>query len=372
MEFQHEARCRQLLAYMEKRNIDVSFIVSPIHIYYFTGYLSEPYERFMALAADARSGETKLFVPGLDLDTAREHLSDRQTVPVSDTEHPLVVLKRELGAITGLIGIEKKHIRVALHEQLVDAFPHASFIDLDSWIMSARMKKSEEEMEKVRQAVLAAEKVMEYAVRKAHTGMAESELAAELEYQTRKLGNVKPAFEFTVLAGRRSALPHGKSGTDLIKPNDFVVIDIGVRVDGYCSDITRTFIAGEGTKEQENMYAAVLEANRRAIEAIASGIPIGVLDQRARKVIESKGYGRYFTHRLGHGFGMEIHEPPSIHGENGMPIEAGMLFTVEPGIYIPSVGGVRIEDDVFIREDGTAELLTQFPKELRRLEVNTG
>lgn len=124
---------------------------------------------------------------------------------------------------------------------------------------------------------------------------------------------------------------------------------------------------GEGTKAQEHIYETVLAANLQAIGAINVGTPFGALDRAARSAISSQGYGPYFTHRVGHGFGLEGHEPPSIHGQNEMIIEPGMLFTIEPGVYVPSIGGVRIEDDIFIKEDGSVEVLTNYPKALRRL-----
>ena len=360
-----ENRIDKLFARMEEREIDVSLIVFPIHVYYFTGFLYNPHERLLALVADRRSREAKLLVPALDREAALAHWPERQTVAIRDTEDPLALLNREIGGGVRTIGLEKGRVTVRLYESLRGAFPDASFVDLDPWMTSVRLKKSESEMEQVRRAVEAVERVMAVAVQKIKPGMTESELAAELEYEARRLGPIRPAFDFTVLTGKRSAFPHMQSGPYAIQPRDFVVVDIGVSVGGYCSDITRTFVAGECTKEQERMYQAVLEANRRAVELASAGIPLGRLDQAAREVIDAWGYGKYFTHRLGHGLGLEIHEPPSVHGENGSPVEPGMLFTIEPGIYIPSIGGVRIEDDVYIREDGSVEVVTRFSRELQ-------
>ncbi|MGO4275154.1 M24 family metallopeptidase, partial [Paenibacillus sp. TAF58] len=163
------------------------------------------------------------------------------------------------------------------------------------------------------------------------------------------------------------SLPHGKPGAYSIQENDFLLFDFGVYAGGFCSDITRTFLIGEGTKEQETIYETVLAANLAAIQAVAVGTPYGVIDQTGRGVIEAKGYGAYFNNRIGHGLGLDVHEDPSINGENEMLIEPGHVFTIEPGIYMPSLGGVRIEDDVCVQPNGKVEVLTHYPKQLRRL-----
>ncbi len=146
------------------------------------------------------------------------------------------------------------------------------------------------------------------------------------------------------------------------------MFDFGVTVNGYHSDITRTFLVNQGTKEQIAMYETVKEANERAIRAVKVGRPLKEIDLAARNFIAQKGYGNYFTHRIGHGLGLEVHEPPSLHEQNDMPVQKGMLFTIEPGIYIPDLGGVRIEDDVYVNEAGEIEVLTTYPKELQYIE----
>lgn len=359
-------RKRQLQAYMEEQGIDVAIITSPTHVYYFTGFHCDPHERFLALAIDVRSGAETLFVPLLDRLAAQQQADVSRIVAVSDTDNPYDTLRANTVQPSS-IGLEKNFVSLAAAERLTAIFPDARLHDLEPAILSLRMKKTEEEIAKVSASIALIEQVMAHAVKHAAIGMTELDLTAELEYQMKRLGADKPAFESIVLTGARTALPHGHPGPTPIRPGDLVLIDIGVKAQGYCSDITRTFIMGEGTREQERIYETVLAANEAAIRAVRTGAPISVLDDTARQIIASRGYGEYFPHRVGHGFGMDIHEAPSIHGENGMLMEPGLLFTIEPGVYVPQIGGVRIEDDIYIASDGSARVLTSFPKRLTRI-----
>ncbi|MFD2611232.1 M24 family metallopeptidase [Paenibacillus gansuensis] len=356
-----------LIQYMSEHSIDLAVITSPTNVYYFTGFYCNPHERFFAYVVDGRTGEETLFVPLLDRAAAQEEGSVSRVVGISDTEDGYEVLKREKGSGVHRIGLEKNMVSLLQGERFAGLWPGCGFDNIEEFILSLRMKKSEQEIGKVVHAVKLVEQVLDHAVKLAVPGMTELELTAELEFQMKRLGAERPSFDSIVLTGARSALPHGVPGHTPIENNAFLLIDIGVKADGYCSDITRTFLMGEGTKEQESIYDAVLNANLLGIAAVQAGRPVSVLDDAARNEISRLGYGEYFTHRVGHGFGMDIHEAPSISGNNGLIMEPGLLFTIEPGIYVPSVGGVRIEDDVYIGEDGQARVLTSYPKELTRL-----
>lgn len=183
----------------------------------------------------------------------------------------------------------------------------------------------------------------------------------------RKFGADGPSFSTIVLTGEKAALPHGSPGERKIQKGDYLLIDFGVIKDGYCSDITRTFIIGEASEKQKEIYDIVLRSNEAGINAIQAGVPVKTFDIEARNVINNSGFGEYFNNRVGHGLGIEVHEEPSIHENNEQIAEAGLVFTIEPGIYIPDVGGVRIEDIVYINEDGNAEVLSSFPKQLQIL-----
>lgn len=171
------------------------------------------------------------------------------------------------------------------------------------------------------------------------------------------------SFETTVLSGPKTASPHGIPGNRAIQKGDFVLFDLGVVYEGYCSDITRTVAFGEITEEQRNIYETVKASNEQSIKAVKPGVRCMDLDQISREIISRAGYGEFYTHRLGHGLGISIHEFPSVNGANELKLKPGMVFTIEPGIYKPNIAGVRIEDDVVVTEDGV-EVLTKYPKEL--------
>lgn len=362
METSWASRKKQLQTYMQQQQLNGMLITSPTNVYYLTNFDSDPHERFMAYYIGA-SGEEWLFVPQLDLQAAEQASIVTSIIGIEDGVNPYAVLLHAVKQPRRL-GIEKGVMSVARYEQLMEVFNNPVCIDLEEVLLSLRMVKSEQEIVKVQRAVDIVEQVVGHAAQQAVVGMTEQELAAEIDYQMRKLGADRPAFETMVLFGARSALPHGKPGAAKLQQGDFLLIDIGVQADGYCSDITRTFVIGEPAAEQIRIYNTVLAANEAAIAASKAGISFAELDQVARTIIEEAGYGSLFTHRLGHGFGMEVHEQPSVAAGNNKQIEAGMLYTIEPGIYHPTLGGVRIEDDVYIAADGKARVLTSYPKQL--------
>lgn len=367
MSTQYQSRMRRVLEEIEAAGMDFAMITSPGSIFYLTGFYSDPHERFMALIARPGEAGYMLFVPALDEESARRGECIGRLVAVHDTVDPWELLGKETGFDPAVIGVEKNHLRFAGYERLSALYPKASYLDAHPIVMQLRLRKTPEEIARVRTAVALAERVLEEAVAKAGVGVSELELNAEIEYRLRVLGGDKPAFETSVLGGTRSALPHGRSGEYRLQEDDFLLIDMGVYKDGYCSDITRTFLIGEGSGAQARVYEAVLQANRSAVAAAMAGRPLADVDRAARETITEFGFGHYFNHRVGHGMGIDIHELPSVHGGNESPIEPGMLFTIEPGVYVPDIGGVRIEDDIYIGEDGRAQVLTSFPRELRRL-----
>jgi Xaa-Pro dipeptidase len=193
------------------------------------------------------------------------------------------------------------------------------------------------------------------------------EIAAVWEGAMQAAGS-QPSFTTIVASGPNSANPHHTAGDRRIQRGDLVILDGGARVDGYCSDITRTVAVGELSEEGRTIYELVLQANRAGFAAVRPEASGADIDAAARKVIEDGGYGQYFVHRTGHGLGIEIHEPPYLHSAEQEPLPEGSTFTVEPGIYLPGVGGVRIEDNVVLAYSG-GECLTSFPRELQILPV---
>ena len=263
-----------------------------------------------------------------------------------------------------MLGFDSQHLSVAEHIQLAEILrPDVRLRKAPSFVERARMVKDEDEIGLLRAAIRLGESLFGVAVKTIRPGIAETEVAAEMEYAARHAGAEGMSFETIVASGRRSALPHGRATIAPIPSKGFVVCDFGIILAGYCSDMTRTVHVGEPSEEARCMYAAAREAEEAAIGAIKPGVPLGKIDSVARNVLTKQGFGRYFTHSTGHGVGLEIHEMPRIASRQSEPLLAGMVITIEPGVYIPSIGGVRIEDMVLVTNIG-CEVLTQTSKEL--------
>jgi Xaa-Pro aminopeptidase len=197
-------------------------------------------------------------------------------------------------------------------------------------------------------------------------GMTEREAAFLLEDHCRRLGSEKPSFDTIALFGERSALPHGTPTQRRIRKGDWVLFDFGCTVGGFASDMTRTAVFGPASPRQKKIYGIVFEAQQKAREAVREGARASSVDACARGIIEAAGWGDNFGHATGHGVGRRVHEPPRISRTNKSPLEAGAVITIEPGIYIPKFGGVRIEDMAVVRKDH-GEILTDAPRELREI-----
>lgn len=361
----YETRQRRLIESLKDNGVNGALLLSPANIFYYTGFLSNPHERFMGLAIIPETRHAILFVPALDHEAASGAAAVDQIIPIQDDQLPMQAVKEVIQGLHGPIGIEPKALNYERYVGLTSTFPDACVMDIEELIGKQRLSKSADEVRAIREAIRIIELVMDEGIRKVKPGMTEAELTAELEYLMRMHGADGPSFSTIVLSGEKAALPHGSPGARKITAGDFLLIDMGIVKDGYCSDITRTFVIGEPTEEQQRIYNIVRRSNEAGIEASRAGVPLCGIDSASRKVIEDEGYGKFFNNRVGHGVGIEVHEAPSVHAKNEIPAETGNVFTIEPGIYIPGYGGVRIEDIVHLTEDGHAEVLTSFPKDLR-------
>lgn len=341
---------------------DAVLITDPKHVYYVTGFDCQPHERFLGVLY-VRGEEPVLIVPALDADKAASVSSIQRIATHTDTDNPYVILQRYLPGHVHTIAIEKSHLSIKRFETMQAELHVTAFADIGHVLQSLRIIKSEAELDRMQAAVDCVESVLHTVVSRVRIGMAESEVVAELEFEMKKQGAKGPSFDTMVLAGENAALPHGVPGSRFIREGDLLLFDLGVYLNGYASDITRTFAIGEISPELKQIYNTVLAANEAAIAAVKPGVSFGSLDRIARQVITDQGYGQYFTHRLGHGLGIDVHEYPSIHGQNEELLQKGVVFTIEPGIYLPGKGGVRIEDDVAVTDNGV-RVLTSYPKEL--------
>lgn len=360
-------RIEQLMLSMIEKGLDGLLVTDPKHVYYLTGFASDPHERFLGLLLE-RGEEPVLITPALDAEAAHAASSVQNIVTHSDTDNPYQVLKQQFKGSIGTLGIEKEQLTVARYEELTAVVSAKQYSDIGPLLRSMRVNKSPEEVKRMQHAIHLIEEVLRQGLKSVKAGVTEIEIVAELEYLMKKLGAEGPSFDTMVLSGPKTALPHGAPGDRKIQHGDLLMFDMGVYANGYASDITRTFAVGEISSELKSIYNAVLEANLQGIQAIKPGVTLASVDQAARNAIEKAGYGPYFLHRLGHGLGIDVHEYPSVHGNNSDLVQSGMIFTVEPGVYVAGLGGVRIEDDIFVTDNGV-EVLTSYPKELITLEV---
>ncbi len=263
------------------------------------------------------------------------------------------------------IGVEPRQLRLLEFRHVKTGAPEAEYPDASEVLSALRLKKDRAEVEAMRRAVKIAQEALEATIPLIKIGMTEKELSSELVVQLLRHGS-EPEMPFApiVSGGPNSANPHASPTERKLQTGDLLVVDWGASYDGYISDLTRTFAVGNVDAEYKTIHKIVQEANAAGRAAAGPGIPCAEVDKAARAVIEKAGYGQYFTHRTGHGIGMEGHEEPYMRGDNMQLLEPGMAFTVEPGIYLPDRNGVRIEDNVVITPSG-ADVLSDMPREIR-------
>jgi Xaa-Pro aminopeptidase len=285
----------------------------------------------------------------------------------------IVHYKKKLEGIASLIsglnlkkvGVEGPFFALSSYQFLTKKLGNGiELISLEDEIKNIRAAKDLHELALTRNAIDLSTKSFSHIMEFLREGAVEKEVALEMEFFIKKNGAESTGFDIIIASGQRSALPHGRASNKRIQKGDFILIDFGLRLQGYHSDQTRTLICGKPTPEQAKVYQVVKEAHDLAIKAIQPGIPICEIDRIARDHIKQQGYGDYFGHGLGHGIGLAVHEDPVVNGENKGLIQEGMVFTVEPGIYIPNWGGVRIEDMILVTSQG-AKVLTYLPTELK-------
>jgi Xaa-Pro dipeptidase len=358
-------RLQKVSTWMRESDIQLCFITNPDNVFYFSGFLSEPHERLLAIAI-FQDQEPFLICPAMEKEDAKRAGWNGEIIGHSDIDRPWELIQKAIEKRhlhLSKVAIEKEHMNVERYEALSHLFPHASFVPAEEKVRMLRLVKDEAELKTLREACALADYAIEVGVQEIKEGKTELDVLAAVEYALKKKGINEMSFSTMVLTGANAASPHGTPGLTKIQKGDFVLFDLGVVVDGYCSDITRTVAYGEINDQQQDIYETVLKAQLAALEASKPGKTCAEIDLTARNIIRNAGYGDYFPHRLGHGLGISVHEYPSLTETNSLLLQEGMVYTIEPGIYVPNVAGVRIEDDVYVTKDGI-EILTKFPKEL--------
>lgn len=364
----HADRITRLKQVIRDSEIDALALNPGPTLSYLTGLSFHLMERPVLVIFTADANPT-LIVPDLERAKVDSTDFDLQLFSYDETASSRAETFQEAcQSINGFrVGIEPLRMRVMELRLLEEHSHQARFVSGEVILNELRIIKMADEVEFMRKAVAAAEEALEATVPLIRAGMTERELEAELTMQLLRAGSESDfPFDPIVASGPNSALPHATPTERTLQAGDLLILDWGARVDGYISDITRTFALGEIDEELNTIYEVVRAANRAGRDAVRPGIPCSDIDQTARDVIEDAGYGAFFIHRTGHGIGLEAHEPPYIRTDNQRILQPGMTFTVEPGIYLPGRGGVRIEDDVLVTLDG-AESLTTYTRKLETI-----
>lgn len=354
-EFAHR---RHLIgAGLENRELDAMLVASPANVRYLTGFTGSNGVLLVL------PGEQIFFTdPRYGIQSGRE-VSCRTQVckgPLLPAVAAVVTARR-----IRRLGFERAHLSYDGFDMLRTTMAVNTALEpVAGWLEAHRMLKSASEIERIRRSVETNSKAFEAAARRIRPGMRERDLAAEIDHQMRRLGAEKPSFETIVAAGERSALPHAHPTGAALEAPQLVLIDMGAFQDGYASDMTRMLFLGVPGARVTRLYRAVLEAQLAAIDAVRPGVTAAHVDRQARNVLKAYKLDGAFVHSTGHGLGLEIHELPRIGKKDKTPLAAGMAITIEPGVYLEGVAGVRIEDTVVVTAAG-CEVLTPTSKELR-------
>ncbi|MBQ4145998.1 MAG: aminopeptidase P family protein [Clostridia bacterium] len=339
---------------------DAIYITSPHNLRYFTGFKGGEGtalvgKSFKYLFVDSRyTTQAQIEAPNFEVIEFTGGKKNAEIKAKLEKHHILSVC------------FEDEQMSYAEYSSAKNSFSNVEFQGISKELSMLRMVKTKDELDNLRKAEQIGVDAFLKVLPLLEVGTAETDIAAELEYQMRKLGASGAAFDTIVVSGIKTSMPHGKPNSKKLENGDFVTMDFGCRYNGYCSDMTRTVVIGKATDEQKKIYQTVKQAQEVGLLAIKAGVSGKDADFAAREIIEKAGYGKYFGHSLGHGVGLLIHELPNLSPLSNIKLEAGMIVTCEPGIYVPDLGGVRIEDMVCVTEDGI-ENLTHLDKELLEL-----
>jgi Xaa-Pro aminopeptidase len=357
------SRPEALAAWLAERELDALVVTNLTNVRYLTGF----------------TGSNGVCVVGAE---QRDFVTDFRYV--EQVKHEVQDFERIEGKqdllgdvserLSGRVGFEDQHMTVRTHRRLGELVGEGvELVPAGGMVEDLRAVKSADELARVREAAKLADGILEYLRERGLVGRTEREVAVDLEHQMRERGAEEPSFPSIVAAGPNGALPHANPGEARIEQGQLVVVDLGWRLDGYCSDCTRTFATGSLEDEALEVYELVERAQIEALLAIRAGSGCRKVDGVARSIIENAGHGDRFGHGLGHGVGLEVHEAPRLSrlAPEDARLSAGNVVTVEPGVYLPGRFGVRIEDLVVVTDDG-CEILSGFPKSLTTVEQTSG
>ncbi len=363
MSFDYSGRISRVRAVMEEQGVDALLLSVGADLPYFCGYEAMPLERLTMLVISAADLPV-LVVPALEAPRVVARPGVFRVHPWNETEDPLAMVEEMLrGAGSAALGDETWAV-FAL--QLQQRLPGLRLVAASLLTRELRMRKDPAEVDLLREAAHATDRVVERLRTHRFAGRREIDLSHEIAAMTVEEGHQTAMFAI-VASGENGASPHHEPGDRVVGSGDAVVVDFGGRMNAYCSDTTRTFHVGEPSEEYRRAYGVLRRAQAAAVEAVRPGVTAESVDRAAREVIEEAGLGDHFIHRTGHGIGLQTHEHPYLVEGNGLLLEPGMTFSVEPGVYLPGRFGMRIEDIVAVTTDG-AERLNRSDRDLAVVE----
>ncbi|MFB3894971.1 MAG: M24 family metallopeptidase [bacterium] len=360
---QIKSRLNKLRQVLRKNNISGILITNPINCSYLSGF----------------TGTDSILLIGLNkayfitdfryTEQAKKEVTGFTIVERGLSESLFESAAKLVGSHKWLqIGFESDHLSYSSHKRLKKSLGKTNLVSTEKLVETIREIKDDSEIKLIKKAAEIADIAFERTIPMIKVSKTEIEIAAWFESESKKLGADKVAFEVIVASGTRGSLPHGIASRKKFKPGELITIDFGIVYQGYCSDCTRTLVLGQPNEKQMIIYSLVLQAQLTALQAVKPGVVCKEIDSIARSILEKTGYGNYFGHGLGHGVGREVHELPRVSKLGQTKLVPGMVITIEPGIYLPNWGGVRIEDLVLVTDKGY-KILSSFPKELISLPI---
>jgi len=358
-----EKRVEVLQEKMTQKSLDYLFLPVSLNQRYVTGLNLKKRDRLMA-AVIPQKGEIALVIPGFELEGVQEgvRVASAKFMPWQEQENPYEMIATIIDSPKPRIGVEST-AWFSEYDKLSAVLPSATFVDAASLLAAMRIRKSDWEKERIKKAIDIIDEAREAMFARLKEGMTETEACEILRSEGVLRGGENP-HPHGAHFGRNSSFPHGGTEEIALTKDMVIMVDAGVACDGYQSDITRTTVFGEFPEGFEEIFGVLVKAQKKALELVGPGVPAENVDRAAREEIKKAGFE--LTHRVGHGLGLDMHEPPWIGPGQKDPLEVGMVFTVEPGIYLSGQYGVRIEDNVIVTEDG-CEILSRPVEEFKPL-----
>ncbi len=350
----HLKRIKKLQRRFSKEKIDGLLVTNLTNVRYLTGFISSSAQLIVSETGCVLMTDFR-YIEAARKDVKFVEIFQATSEPQKDLKYILRKYK------VGRLGFESSRVSYLKYTQLKNCISEKRLKPCPDIVERLRMIKEPGEIEAIRRAIRPGEKGFRYIRRLLRPGVKEEEIALELELFLKVNGAGGLAFDTVIAFGTSSAVPHYRTGKKKLRERDMVLIDWGVNADGYSSDLTRTLLSHSMTNKEKSIYSIVLEAQQKAIDKIRPGVNLAVIDRTARDVITGHGYAGAFGHSCGHGIGMEVHEYPGVSSKSKMKCCKGMVITAEPGIYIKGWGGVRIEDDILVTENG-CEVLSRLSK----------